>query len=68
MPDLPLQRYLRRGVLREYFGITDTEFTELVRAGIFRPHYLQGRGRAWFRRDEVLAAEAANKVFKPTNH
>ena len=68
MPELPPQRYVRRRVVCAYFGITDAEFTELVRAEIFRPHYLQGKGRAWFRRDEVLAAEAANKVFKPIHH
>lgn len=66
MPDLPQSRYLRRGVVRDYLGITDEEFTALVRGGVFKPHYLQGRGRAWFRRDEIMAAEAANKVFKPS--
>lgn len=66
MPDLPNKRYLRRGVVRDYFGISDEEFTELLRAGVFVAHYLQGKGRAFFRRDEVLAAEAANKIFKPS--
>lgn len=65
MSELPKSCYLRRGVVRDYFGITDEEFTVLVRAGVFKAYYLQGRGRAWFRRAEVLAAEAANRVFKP---
>ena len=67
MPELPSQRYLRRGVVRDYFGISDEEFTRLVRGGVFIAHYLQGKGRAFFRRDEVLAAETANKIFKPSN-
>ena len=65
MSELPKCHYLRRGVVRDYFGITDEEFSALVRAGVFKTYYLQGRGRAWFRREEVLAAEAANRVFKP---
>lgn len=66
MPELPQKLYLRRGVVRDYFGITDEEFTTLVRAGVFKPHYLQGRGRAFSKRAEVVQAEAANKIFKPS--
>jgi hypothetical protein len=66
MPELPQKLYLRRGVVRDYFGITDEEFTELVRAGVLTPHYLRGRGRAFYKRAEVLKAEADNKLFKPS--
>jgi len=66
MPDLPQKLYLRRGVVRNYLGITDEEFTELVRAEVLKPHYLQGKGRAFFKRAEVIEAETANKIFRPT--
>lgn len=68
MPELPNKRYLRRGVVRDYFGLSDEEFTVLVRAGVLIAHYLQGKGRAFFRRDEILAAESANKIFKPSKN
>lgn len=66
MPELPNQRYIRRGAIKKCYGFTDDEFTKLVRAGVLTPHYLQGKGRAFFRRDEVIAAEDANKIFKPS--
>ena len=66
MPDLPPRLYLRRGVVRSYLGITDEEFTDLVRADVLKPHYLQGRGRAFFKRAEIVAAETANKIFRPS--
>jgi hypothetical protein len=64
--ELPASRYLRRGAVRNYFGIDDADFTKLLRAGVFTPHYFQGKGRAWFRRDQILAAEDEGKVFRPT--
>ncbi len=64
MPELPQKRYIRRGEIIAYFGIDPREMTKLVAAGVFTRCYLQGQGRAFFRRDEVLAAEASGKVFK----
>lgn len=64
--ELPPSKYLRRGVVRQYLGIDDDEFSKLVRNGVFVPRYLQGEGRAWFIRDEILEAEASNKIFSPT--
>jgi len=64
MPELPTKRYIRRGEIVAYFGIDPRDMTKLVAAGVFTACYLQGRGRAFFRRDEILAAEAAGKVFK----
>jgi hypothetical protein len=68
MPELPNSRYLRRGTVRKYLGIDDAEFSKLVRAGVLATHYLQGRGRAFYRRDEVLTAEAEGKIFKSTKN
>lgn len=65
MPELPNRRYLRRGIVRDYLGIDDDEFTKLIRSGVLTPVYLQGRGRAFFKREEVLTAESSNKIFKP---
>lgn len=64
MPELPNKRYVRRGAIRRYFGIDEREMAKLVAAKIFTPLYLQGQGRAFFRRDEVLAAESSGKVFR----
>ncbi len=64
MPELPSKRYLRRGVVRDYLGIDDKDMTKLVAAEVLTPHYLQGKGRAYFRRDEVLEAETSGKIFK----
>jgi hypothetical protein len=64
MPELPQKRYVRRGHIREYLGIHDGEMTKLVEAGVFTPRYLQGKGRAFFLRSEVIDAESAGKVFK----
>jgi len=64
MPELPQKRYLRRGVVRDYLGIDDREMTKLVTAGVLKRRYLQGKGRAFFRRDEVLEAEASGALFK----
>jgi len=63
MPELPNKRYLRRGVVRDYLGIDDDEFSSLVKAGVLTARYLQGKGRAFYRRDEVIAAEEAGKIF-----
>jgi hypothetical protein len=65
MPDLPLRRYLRRGVVRDYFGIDDRDFTKIVEAKVLEPHYLFGGGRAFFKRDQVVQAEAEGKIFRP---
>lgn len=65
MPELPNKRYLRRGEICGCFGIDDEEFTKLVRAKVLRPLYLNGKGRAFFRRDEVLEAETGGKIFRP---
>lgn len=67
MPELPYKRYIRRGHVIAYLGIDSREMTKLVESGVFTPRYLQGRGRAFFLREEVLAAEAAGKVFKPAD-
>jgi hypothetical protein len=64
MPTLPEKRYLRRGEVIAYFGIHEDDMTKLVRAGVLTPVYLQGRGRAFFAREAVLAAEQSGKVFK----
>lgn len=63
MSKLPEKRYLRRGEIRSYFGITDRDFTALITAGVLVPVYFRGKGRAFFRRDLVLAAEANEKIF-----
>lgn len=63
MPELPNKRYLRRRAVRDYLGINDAEFTTLVDGGVLTPHYLRGKGRAFYRRDEVLAAEEAGRIF-----
>ena len=65
MPDLPQSQYLRRRVVRAYLGIDEGEFTKLVRAGVLKPYYLRGAGRAWFRREDLARAEAEGKIFKP---
>jgi hypothetical protein len=64
MPELPNKRYIRRGEIVAYFGFDDREMTKLVSAGVFNACYLSGRGRAFFRRAEVLEAESTGKVFK----
>lgn len=61
---LPSKRYLRRGVVRDYFGICDRDFTKIVEAGVLEPKYLFGGGRAFFEREKVLKAEADGKIFK----
>lgn len=66
MPTLPEKRYVRRGHVMDYFGLDKREMKKLVAAGVFTPLYLQGRGRAFFARAEVLAAETSGKIFKPT--
>lgn len=63
MPTLPEQRFLRRGHIMAYFGIDKREMRKLVASGVFTPLYLRGRGRAWFAREQVLAAEQT--IFKP---
>lgn len=65
MPELPQKRYLRRKAIRTYLGIDDREMTKLVSAGVFTPQYLQGKGRAYFSRSEVIAAEESGRIFKP---
>lgn len=64
MPELPQKRYLRRGHIISYFGIDERDMTKLVTAGVFTARYLLGDGRAFFLRDEVIAAERDGKVFK----
>jgi hypothetical protein len=64
MPELPNKRYVRRGEVIAYFGIDKREMTKLVRAGVFTPLYVQGEGRAFFARAEVLTAETSGRVFK----
>ena len=64
MCNLPDKRYVRRGHVRDYFGIDDREMTKLVATGVFTPRYLNGQGRAFFLRDEVLDAERSGRIFK----
>jgi hypothetical protein len=64
MPELPAKRYLRRGDIIAYFGIDGRDFTKLVSAGVLTAVYLQGRGRAFYRREEVVAAERDNRIFR----
>lgn len=64
MPELPNKRYIRRGDIRRCYGIDDEDFTKLVRAKVLKPYFLNGQGRAWFKRDEVIAAEEGGKIFK----
>ncbi len=64
MPELPNQRYVRRRHIRRCYGIDDEDITKLIAATVLKPCYLNGSGRAWFRRDEVIAAEEAGKIFK----
>lgn len=64
MSELPEKRYLRRGHVRDYFGIDDREMTKLIRAGVFTPRWLNGEGRAFFLRVEVIEAERSGKVFR----
>lgn len=64
MPELPNQRYLRRRHIVTTYGMTNEEFSKLVRASVLKPYYLAGEGRAWFRRDEVLQAEEDGKIFR----
>lgn len=47
-----------------YFGIDGRQMSRLVKTGVFVPLYMQGKGRAFFLRAEVLAAEQSGKVFK----
>lgn len=63
MPELPQKSYLRRGEIRDYFGLIDRAMTKLVAAGVLTPCYLQGKGRAFFRRSEVVQAEKDGKIF-----
>lgn len=42
MPDLPNKVYLRRGVVRDWLGVSDRDFTDLVEAGVLTPLYLRG--------------------------
>lgn len=46
-----------------YFGFDKREMSKLV-GTVFTPLYLQGKGRAFFMRAEVIAAEESGKVFK----
>lgn len=64
MPELPQKRYVRRGHVKEYLGIDDRDMTKLVEAGVFAPKYLNGKGRAFFERAQVLQAEHDGKVMK----
>jgi hypothetical protein len=66
MPTLPEKRYVRRGHIIAWLGIDKREVARLVKAGVFRPLYLRGRGRAFFLRAEVVAAVDAGLVFTPT--
>lgn len=65
MSGLPEKRYLRRGEICSTLGIDSREFTKLVEAGVLTPLYFRGAGRAYFRRDEVVAAEQTGKIFSP---
>ena len=64
-PASALPRYMRRRHLRAYLGVSDKELAKLIEARVFAPRRLEGTGRSYFVRDEILAAEAAGKLFKP---
>lgn len=62
---LPSQRYLRRGVVQGYLGVSEPVMKKLIESGALVPVYFGGGGRAFFDRDKVLAAEAAGRLFAP---
>lgn len=63
MSELPEKRLLRRGEVRDYYGISDNVFSQMVASGVLTPIYLaqtkggKPKGRAFFSRKEVLAVE-----------
>lgn len=54
-----LPRFMRRKEVRERLGVTDEEFTKLVRAEAIKPHYFPRKGgkkgRAVYLEHEVMA-------------
>lgn len=66
MSELPQKRFLRRGEVRDFLGVTDHVMTQLLAARQLSPVYLAGaKGRAFFCREDVLKL-AANKVERET--
>lgn len=72
---LPDQVYLRRGHIMAHFGLSESEFEDLVAAGVFTPYYLPvpkaeklpawrrrrlpAKKRAVFLRNQVITAKVA---------
>ncbi len=47
-----------------YLGIDNATFSALVESRVLTAYYLNGRGRAWFKREEVLEAERSERIFR----
>lgn len=64
---LPDQVFVRRGEAKDYLGVTDQVFTDLVKAKVLDPFYPrgQGRGRALYYRSQVLALGERYKKENP---
>lgn len=62
---LPAQRYLRRGAVQRYLGVSEQMMKKLVEAGVLTPVYFGGGGRAFFDRDKILEAESSGRLFTP---
>lgn len=54
LSELPEKRLLRRGEVREFLGVSEQVMSKMVAARTLVAVYLEGKGRAFFRRDEVL--------------
>lgn len=65
---LPAQRYLRRGAVQRYLGVSEQMMKKLVEAGVLTPVYFGGGGRAFFDRDKILEAESSGRLFSPARN
>lgn len=50
-----LPYYLRRGRVKALLGVSEDTVTKLVRSGVLNPVRLHPKGRAYYKRDELLA-------------
>lgn len=62
LEELPVRA--RRHHVRAWLGVSDRLFTKLVTAGVVVEHHFLGdlSTRAYFKRDELLAAERAGRI------
>ena len=65
---LPTQRYLRRGAVQRYLGVSEPMMKKLVEAGVLTPVYFVGGGRAFFDRAKLLEAESSGRLFSPSRN